>query len=80
MAIYHRDEVITYRELQGRVNRAATCSGRTDRIDDRVILLLADKPQFIETYVGAMMVPLPVPINELSTPHRSRTTSTIRAR
>lgn len=70
VAIYHGDDTITYRELQRRVNKAGNMlRDRGIEIEDRVILLMADRPQFIETYVGAMKIgAVPVPINVMSTP------------
>ena len=69
VAIYHRDETISYRDLQRRVNQAGNMlRNRGIEIEDRVILLMADKPEFIETYVGAMKIgAVPVPINVAST-------------
>jgi benzoate-CoA ligase family protein len=70
VAIYHDDESITYRELQRRVNKAGNLlRNRGIEIEDRVVLLMADRPQFIESYVGAMKIgAVPVPINAISTP------------
>ncbi|MPZ13396.1 MAG: benzoate-CoA ligase family protein [Chloroflexi bacterium] len=68
-AIHYGDESITYRGLQRRVNR----SGNVLRdhgigIEDRVILLMADRPQFVEAYVGTMKIgAVPVPVNTMST-------------
>src|SRR5262245_44480595 len=69
VAIYSGDETITYAVLQRRVNKAGNML-RTHgvEIEDRVILLMADRPQFIEAYVGAMKIgAVPVPINVMST-------------
>jgi benzoate-CoA ligase len=70
VAIYCGDEVITYADLQRRVNRAGNLlRGQGVGIEDRVILLMADRPQFVESYVGAMKIgAVPVPINVMSTP------------
>ncbi len=72
VAIYYRDETITYRDLQRRVNKAGNMlRDRGIEIENRIILLMADKPQFIETYVGAMKIgAVPVPINVASTPEQ----------
>jgi benzoate-CoA ligase len=43
--------------------------GRGVAIENRVLLIMADRPQFIETYIGAMKIgAVPVPINVMSTP------------
>jgi len=70
VAIYYGDEAITYRELQRRVNKAGNMlRGRGIEIEDRVMLLMADRPQFIETYVGAMKIgAVPVPVDVRSSP------------
>jgi len=69
VAIYCGDESITYRQLQSRVNKAGNMLRDAGiDIEDRVILLTADRPQFIETYVGAMKIgAVPVPVNTMST-------------
>jgi benzoate-CoA ligase len=67
-AIYCGDEVITYAELLRRVNRAGNMlRDQGIEIEDRVILFMADRPQFIESYVGAMKIgAVPVPINTVT--------------
>jgi len=69
VAIYFEDAQITYRELQQRVNRAGNLLRDLGvRIEERVLLLLADRPEFVESYVGAMKIgAVPVPINVAST-------------
>lgn len=68
VAIYSGDEVITYRELLERVNRTGNMlRNHGIEIEDRVILFMADRPQFIESYVGAMKIgAVPVPINTIT--------------
>jgi len=70
VAIYYGDETITYRELQRRVNKAGNMlRGGGIEIEDRVMLLMADRPQFIETFVGAMKIgAVPVPVDVRSSP------------
>lgn len=74
VALYYRDETITYRDLLRRVNQAGNMlRNRGIEIEDRVILLMADQPEFIETYVGAMKIgAVPVPINVMSTSEEIR--------
>ena len=69
VAIYCGDATITYAQLQRRVNQAGNML-RTHgvEIENRVMLLMADRPEFIDTYVGAMKIgAVPVPINVMST-------------
>ncbi|HEY3117802.1 MAG TPA: benzoate-CoA ligase family protein [Chloroflexota bacterium] len=70
VAIYYRDQSITYADLLRRVNRAGNALRKHGiEIEDRVILFMADQPAFIESYVGAMKIgAVPVPINVVSTP------------
>ncbi len=72
VAYYCGDETITYRELQRRVNQAGNMlRNHGIEIEDRVILLMKDRPQFIETYIGAMKIgAVPVPIDIRSAPDR----------
>jgi benzoate-CoA ligase family protein len=70
VAIYFRDEAITYRALHERVNRAGNAL-RAQGIDveQRVVLFMADRPEFMEAYLGAMKIgAVPVPINVMTTP------------
>jgi benzoate-CoA ligase len=69
VAIYFRDEVISYRNLLARVNRAGNAfrAGGLD-VEQRVLLFMADRPAFIEAYLGAMKIgAVPVPINVMTT-------------
>src|SRR5690242_13170578 len=70
VAIYCGDDTVTYRELQRRVNRAGNMLLTEGiEIEDRVIILMSDRPEFVETYVGAMKIgAVPVPINTTSLP------------
>lgn len=70
VAIYYRDQIITYGDLLRRVNRAGNAlRNHGIEIEDRVILFMADQPAFIESFVGAMKIgAVPVPINVISTP------------
>jgi benzoate-CoA ligase len=65
VAIYCGDAVISYAELLRRVNKAGNMlRNQGIEIEDRVILFMADRPEFIESYVGAMKIgAVPVPIN-----------------
>lgn len=70
VAIYSGAEVIRYGDLLRRVNRAGNMLlDAGTEIEDRVVLYMADRPQFIESYVGAMKIgAVPVPINAVSPP------------
>jgi benzoate-CoA ligase len=70
VAIYCGDEVIIFAELLRRVNRAGNMlRNHGIEIEDRVILFTADRPEFIESYVGAMKIgAVPVPINTVTGP------------
>jgi benzoate-CoA ligase family protein len=65
IAIYSGDQVITFAELLGRVNRTGNMlRNHGVEIEDRVIIFMPDRPEFIESYVGAMKIgAVPVPIN-----------------
>lgn len=70
VAIYFRDQTITYSELQARVNRAGhVLRDNGVEVEQRVMLFMADRPELVETYVGAMKIgAVPVPVNVMTTP------------
>jgi benzoate-CoA ligase family protein len=71
VAIECGDDRITYRELLQRVNRLG--SALRDRLgvrpEERVVLLLADGPEFVSSFFGAIKIgAVPVPLNTLWKP------------
>jgi benzoate-CoA ligase family protein len=69
VAVYYGDQQLTYWELAALVNR--TGNGLLSLgigLEDRVVLLLPDCPEFIATFLGAMKIgAVPVPVNTLAT-------------
>src|SRR5579871_6201972 len=63
-AIYYEDEVLTYADLLAAVNRVGNVlRGIGVRREERVAILMADRPEFVTTFLGAMKigaVPLPI--------------------
>ncbi len=61
---------VTYGELQQRVNRFGNALRRLDvRIEERVLLLLLDGPEFAVSFFGAIKIgAVPVPVNTLLKP------------
>ncbi len=71
VAIECGDERVTYRQLLERVNRAgrALREQLDVRVEERVLLLLLDTPEFPYCFLGAMKIgAVPVPINTLWKP------------
>jgi benzoate-CoA ligase len=68
VALYSGDETITCGQLLTRVNKAGNMLRDAGiEIEDRVILYMADRPEFIESYVGAMKIgAVPIPINPVA--------------
>jgi benzoate-CoA ligase len=55
--LYHRDEAFTYREVQARANRFGNALRRLGvDIEDRVLLVLPDRPEFAFAWFGAAKV------------------------
>jgi benzoate-CoA ligase len=72
VAIECGDERVTYRELAARVNRVGNALRRAlgVRIEERVLLLLLDTPEFAACFFGAIKIgAVPVPVNTLLKPH-----------
>lgn len=69
-AIYYRDERITYGEVLEKVNRAGNALLSLGvGLEDRVMLLLYDSPEFVYSFFGAMKIgAVPVPVNTMLKP------------
>ncbi len=70
VAIYYLDEQITYREVQEKVNQTGNALKELGiGLEDRVMLLLLDCPEFAYSFFGAMKIgAVPVPTNTLLKP------------
>jgi len=66
-AIYYEDREITYGELQNKVNQFAAALENIDiEYEDRVLLLMPDKPEFVYSFFGSIKIgAVPVPLNVL---------------
>jgi benzoate-CoA ligase family protein len=65
VAYYCGDDVVTYAQLQRRVNKAGNVlRARGIDVGDRVAILMGDRIEFVETYLGAMKIgAVPVPLS-----------------
>lgn len=71
VAIECGDERVTYAQLLERVNRAGTTlrDRFAVRIEERIVLLLLDGPEFIYTFFGAVKIgAVPIPLSTLWKP------------
>lgn len=68
IAIYYRDQAINYGELLKQVNKAGNgLKSLGIEIENRVMLLLPDSPQFFYTFLGAIKIgAVATPVNTLS--------------
>jgi benzoate-CoA ligase family protein len=68
VAIYYGDQRITYAEVVAKVNRTGNVFKDLGvEIENRVMLLLPDCPEFVSCYLGAMKIgAVPVPVNTLA--------------
>jgi benzoate-CoA ligase family protein len=71
IAIETADERVTYHQLQEGVNRCGNLLRNLEvRIEERVMLLLLDSPEFAYSFFGAIKAGIvPVPVNTLLKPH-----------
>ncbi|MDD5306115.1 MAG: benzoate-CoA ligase family protein [Deltaproteobacteria bacterium] len=69
-ALYFKDRKYTYNDLQKMVNKTANALVDLGlRIEDRVLLLLLDTPEFFACFWGAIRIgAVPVPVNTMMTP------------
>ena len=69
-AIYTDHRNYTYNDIQKMVNKAA--NGMRDlglRVEDKIMLLMLDIPQFYAMYWGAIRIgAIPIPVNTMLTP------------
>jgi len=69
-ALHFRDRRYTYNDLQKMVNKTANALVDLGvRIEDRVMLVLLDTPEFFACFYGAMRIgAVPVPVSTMMTP------------
>jgi benzoate-CoA ligase len=74
VAIYYKDDEITYQQVLDNVNRTGNALKSLGiEIENRVLLLTLDCPEFIYTFFGAMKVgAVPIPVNTLLMPEDYR--------
>lgn len=65
VAIYYQDRTYTYKEVQDLVNRTGNALRGLDvRMENRVLLMLLDCPEFAASFFGAMKIgAIPIPVN-----------------
>jgi benzoate-CoA ligase len=70
VAIYCGERQITYRQVLEQTNRAGNALRALDvRIENRVLLLLLDTPEYAALFFGAMKIgAVPIPVNTLLKP------------
>lgn len=70
VAIYYLDQQITYREIQEKVNQTGNALKALNLgMEDRVLLLLLDCPEFVYSFFGAMKIgAVPIPTNTMLKP------------
>jgi acyl-coenzyme A synthetase/AMP-(fatty) acid ligase len=74
IAIYYEDQTITYAQLATMINRTGNALKDLGvEIENRVMLILADCPEFFYSYLGAMKIgAVPVAVNTLASPQDYR--------
>jgi len=68
VAIRYEDRKITYGELASQVNHAGNAlKDLSVEMENRVMILMPDRPEFLYTYLGAMKIgAVPIPVNTLA--------------
>ncbi len=71
VAIYYEDQAITYGKVLEMVNRTGHALRELGlRMEERVMLLLLDCPEFVYSFFGAIKIgAVPIPTNTLLKPH-----------
>lgn len=70
MALYYKDKKITYEDLLMMVNKCGNALKNIGvEIENRVLMILPDSPEFFYTYLGAMKIgAIPIPVNTMALP------------
>jgi len=70
VAIYYEDQEITYREVREKVNQTGNALKELGiGLEDRVLLLLLDCPEFAYSFFGVMKIgAIPIPTNTMLKP------------
>jgi len=70
IAIYYKNKKITYEELFIMVNKCGNALKNLGvEIENRVLMVLSDCPEFFYTYLGAMKIgAIPIPVNTMALP------------
>lgn len=70
IAVYYEDQKISYAKLAAMVNQTGNALKKLGiEIENRVMLILPDCPEFLYSYLGAMKIgAVPVPLNTLASP------------
>ena len=70
VAIYYLDKKITYKEVREKVNQTGNALKELGLgLEDRILLLLVDCPEFVYSFFGAMKIgAVPIPTNTMLKP------------
>ncbi|MGG6440515.1 benzoate-CoA ligase family protein [Saccharococcus caldoxylosilyticus] len=70
VAIYYRDQLIRYQDLQEKVNQAGNMLRELGyKMEDRIIMVCHDTPEFIYAFFGAIKIgAVPIPVNTMMQP------------
>jgi len=70
IAVYTENRTYTYNDLQKMTNKTANGFRELGvRVDDRIMILMLDVPQFYAVFWGAMKIgAVPIPVNNMRTP------------
>ncbi|MFC4769417.1 benzoate-CoA ligase family protein [Effusibacillus consociatus] len=70
VAIYYKDEKITYKQLQDQVNQVGNGLKQLDiGLESRVLLMCYDTPEFIASFFGSIKIgAVPIPVNTMMQP------------
>lgn len=70
VAVYYKEQTITYSQLQESVNRAGNgLRALSVEMENRVLLICHDTPEFIAAFYGAVKIgAVPVPVNTIMAP------------
>ena len=70
IAVYTENRTYTYNDLQKMTNKTANGFRELGvRVDDRIMILMLDVPQFYAVFWGAMKIgAVPIPVNNMLTP------------
>nr|WP_239565208.1 benzoate-CoA ligase family protein [Brevibacillus fulvus] len=70
IAIYYKDQTVTYQQLQERMNQVGNALKQLGiGMENRILLVCPDRPEFFASFLGSIKIgAVPIPVNTMMSP------------